>query len=450
MTLRTFASMQRPPYQWVLAAALVTYGCSLINSPEELKDALADGAGGTPQSSGGGTASGGTASGGETGNTGGNGNAGDTGTGGTAPVVAPTTGLVVIGAEDGDGTRVLAALRATNGAELERITLPVAAIAYDEAPGRYVWFVFTANKFPADPTRTADLEVRRFDDATNSWTLVSKASGLPPPRPDQLVVLNKRLAYLSYKVVSGAPVQALTVLDTGNLTDITTLETRTADANTEYVGLVGTRGSDTDKEATGGALDLMIKRNCGGTDCELYAQPVFVGNNLVDGAGAIIDHFTGTPRFVAARTSTTVYAAMYSTRPTTAVEVRSFPSDDPSTSTLFTVSQLTSQSITGFDLLECTQTGLLRGGADDTLLALHLESGNRQTTDLGATGDLVYGEPFNENAIALGDAPFIRAFQVEPSGTDDLAVNERSLWNPPADLTPLTGATRYPEALECP
>ncbi len=432
--------MRRSPYLSILAATALAYGCSVINSPDELLEAATDNSGGT------------------TGTGGLGGGAGDTSTGGVPPT-APTRGLFVLGAKNADGDRVLSALRTDTAEELARIELPVAALAYDEAPGRYVWFVFTASKFPADPTRTADLEVRRFDDASKSWTVLSKASGLPPPRPDQLVVLNERLAYLSHKVVGGDAVPALTVLDTSDLTSVAELATRTREDGEEYIGLVGTRGSDTNPDAEGGSLDLMIGRNCD-VDCELFVQPVFVAGTLVDGAGAVIDHYSGTPRFAAGRTEAKVYAAMHSTRPMDEVEVRVFAPDEPAVSTVFPLSELSGEDIAAFDLVECSKAGIVRTAQDTNMVSFHLESGFRQSTALDTPGALAYGEPFAGSAIAftfdagLGGAgnaasPPLRAFQVEASGSDDLAVNERSLWDPPADLEPLTGAARYPEALAC-
>jgi hypothetical protein len=439
--------MRRSSYLSILAAAVLVYGCSLINSPEELLEAANEASGGA-NATGGANGTGGM----------GDGSAGETSTGGAAPT-APTRGLFVFGARNQEGARVLSALTTNTAEELARIELPVAAIAYDEAPGRYVWFVFTASKFPADPTRTADLEVRRFDDASKTWTVLSKASGLPPPRPDQLVVLNNRLAYLSHKVVSGSAAEALTVLDTSDLTQVEELATRVADEGEQYIGLVGTRGSDTNPDADGGSLDLMIGRNCD-ADCELFVQPVFVAGNLVNGAGAVIDHYRGAPRFVAGRTQAKVYAAMYSTRPAEEVEVRVFAPDEPAVSTVFPLNELSGEDISAFDLVECSKAGIVRTAQDTSLVSFHLESGFQQTTDLETLGALAYAEPFAGSAIAftfgpgLGGAgndaaPPLRAFQVEPSGSDDLAVNERSLWNPPDDLEPLTGAARYPEAWTC-
>ncbi len=437
--------MRRSYISSIVLAALLAYGCSLVNSPEELLNASSDNVGG----SGGNNGTGGSL-GGAPGNTGGSNTGGTSG----APVVAPSRGLFVLGA-NANGKRVLSALATNTGEELERVDLPVAALAYDEAPGRYVWFVFTAAKFPAQPTRTADLEVRRFDDAKKSWSVVSKVSGLPPPRADHLVVLNDRLAYLSYKVESGTTREALTVLDTSNLEKIEELATRTASDGERYIGLVGKRGSDTDPEAKGGALDLMMGRNCD-ADCELFAQPVFVSSRLVDGEGAVVDHFSGTPRFAASRIENKVYAAMYSMRPATQVEVRVFPADDPGNSTVFSINELTDDNITGFDLVECQKAGFVRTAEDTALVAFHLESGLRESIELGQ-GALLYGEPFGSSAIAFnldggmggaGNAP-LRAFEVEPAGAGDLVMNERSRFAPPNDLEPFVGATRYPEALEC-
>src|SRR5690606_5882213 len=128
--------------------------------------------------------------------------------------------------------------------------------------------------------------------------------------PDTLVVLNQRLAYLSHVVEASAPVQALTVLDTSDLEDVGLLGTsRQAEPDEHFVGLAGVRGSDVNPSATGGTLSLMIASDCldvigGGqaegpgpdVSCELFAQPVFVANNVMDGVGDSLGSFLGLPR----------------------------------------------------------------------------------------------------------------------------------------------------------
>jgi hypothetical protein len=47
-------------------------------------------------------------------------------------------------------------------------------------------------------------------------------------------------------------------------------------------------------------------------------------------------------------------------------------------------------------------------------------------------------------------APGLRAFEVSKAGTMNIAVNERSVWQPNSTLIPLTGAARRPEAFKCP
>jgi hypothetical protein len=210
----------------ILAAAGGFYGCSLINAPDDVVSddgTGATGATGATDPVGGepGTGTGGNDSaGGEVGSGGGDigSGGGDIGTGGEdGGVVPPTSGLVVVGAQVGATTnRVLAALSGRTGAELVREDLPVAGLAYDEAPGRHVFFVFTSSNFPASRTGTADLEVRRFDDAAGEWTVLGRTTALPPPLPDQFLVLNERLLYLSHRVVGGAAVSSVTLLDTSD------------------------------------------------------------------------------------------------------------------------------------------------------------------------------------------------------------------------------------------
>src|SRR5690606_32107480 len=115
--------------------------------------------------------------------------------GGGAPNL-PGHGLVVLGGVDSDDRGVLSVLDPESGEQLARNSMPdgvrVAAIAHDGAPDRDLWFVFTAGSFPANPSVPANLQVRRFDEAQETWTTLTTVTNLPPPLPGSLTVLNRR------------------------------------------------------------------------------------------------------------------------------------------------------------------------------------------------------------------------------------------------------------------
>lgn len=455
--------MRFPPLLPVLTVCCAVYGCSLLNKPDDVVT-LAGSAGSDSGSSGAPTKGGDTNQGGDEPGGGAGGLAGEGGTstpgnggeGGAEPVDPgpgpdPTTGLIVVGAKDEAMKRHLAVLVARTGAEITREELPVAAVAYDEAPGRHLWFVFTAGAFPASPTGAADLEVRRFNDATGEWFVIEKYSALPPPIPDQLVVLNSRLAYLSHRVVNGKAVSSLTLLDTSDPSDITEITSQNAASGESYVGLVGDRGSDVDAEATGGRLRLMIGRDCA-ADCELVAQQIFVGASLTNGTSVSVDRFVGQPRFAKGRVENRLYAALRSTTPTDRLVVRSYQGDDLTNPTAFALAGFIGNDVGGLDLAECAAAGIVTDVDGQQLVAFNLTSGQLKTMALGHPGGPVYFEPFAPSALALdpASAPGLSSLEVAKSGASNVAINSRSIWKPTSTSSPYTGATRRSEAPKCP
>lgn len=434
----------------VLGAAL---SCSVLNAPEDLLTGPPGGGGGNAGDSGDGGSSGdsGTGSGG--------------GSGGDSPFVPepPTTGLLVLAAQDGDGARVLSVLSTEDGSELHREDLPVAALAYDGAPGRYLWFVFKAADYPAHPTKLADLEVRQFDDARQQWVVVSTATALPPPRPDTLVVLNQRLAYLSYVVEASTPMEALTVLDTSDLDEIRLLGTsRLADAGESFVGLAGVRGSDVNPKAKGGTLSLMIASACldaigGGpadgpgpdVSCDLFAQPIFVANDLMEGVGNSLGTFEGWPHFASSRTDGRVFAIFHAEA---GPEMIAFPPNSPVPTSQVPIGTVTGE-IGGFAVLECESSFVLTQVDEQELSALRF-IGLKQTLALGHPGGLVYADPFDSLVFSLppsdGDPEAgLGAYEVRGANLSSGAPPAVADWEPPSDLIFLTGTTRYPDTMSC-
>ncbi len=428
---------------------LLGYGCSLINAPDEVQ--LSKSTGGSSSGSGGDTSS--------TGGMGGEAGSG-AGAGGT-PVVAPTTGLFVMGALDGS-ERVLSVIDTDDATELKREPLDVAAVAYDRAPGRYYWYVFTAADYPAAPTKRATLEVRRFDDAKKAWTVVSKTTALPPPRPDTLVVLNDRLAYLSAEVVNNVPVDAVTVLDTSDVNDVTVLHTRTVEPGEFFVGLSGVR--DGDPQAPGGVLDLMIATGCNtpglNITCDLSVLPLVVADEVGAGVDTPMGQFQGTPKFAASLTDSKVYIAKYDPNAPTlpGVVVLSFVPDAPELPEPIVTTSV-AQDISGFDVLDCPNVVAFTEGSTQNLIVVNLVTGGSTTKALASDGSGVYTEPFASRALALADgmgmgggsgAYTVRGFNITRKTAATVDVDEEHpVWTPPTDIEPLTGATRTPETLSC-
>jgi hypothetical protein len=465
--LTRIASMRLLPSASLTTLFILVGACSLINAPE---DVVSEGAGastsaGTTSDGGKDSTTGGTTSDGGTGDmpsggdlTGGGGDM--TGVGGDTmtdedpgPGVNPTTGMLVLATQDAKKARHLVVINGRTGKGVVTEALPVAAVAYDEAPGRHAWFVFTASAYPATPTGAADLEVRRFNELTNKWFVVGRTTALPPPEPDQLVVLNDRLAYISHRVVGGKAVSALTVLDTSDLKNITEVDSMPAGAGETFVGLTGDRGSDVNEDAPGGRLRLMVSSACNTTGCDLHAQQIFVGDTLTAGTAVKLDHFVGQPRFVKARTEDKLFVALRSTTPSSRVVVRSFQGPDLTAPTLLaTIAGFQGDDVGGFTLAECAQAGVISDVMGSQLVAFHLVSGTQHLVHLDDPGGPVYTEPFGPSVISLGSSmpPGLRAFELSKSGTMNIAINERSVWQPNNPFVPLTGATRRGEAFRCP
>lgn len=343
-------------------------------------------------------------------------------------------------------------------------------MAYDGAPGRYLWFIFKAADYPAHPAKLADLEVRQFDEERGQWVLVSTATALPPPRPDTLVVLNRRLAYLSYVVESSTPVEALTVLDTSDLDDIRLLGTsRLTEPDEYFVGLAGTRGSDVNPNATGGTLSLMIARDCVGAIgggpvdgpgrdvlCNLFAQPIFVANGLMDGVGSSLGSFGGLPQFASGLTNGRVFALLFRISPDgDGIEMISFPPNSPASTAAPILHNTTTNDIGGFAVLECENAFVFTQTDGQTLSALRF-TGLKQTLNLGYSGALVYADPFDSRVFVFRtsedgseDDLYIRAYEVRSASLGSAPPPAVPGWEGPPDLVPLTGATRYPDTMSC-
>lgn len=469
--------------------------CSVINSYDDVVPLKQ--AGGA--ANGGANTSGGAHSGGSSGRSstpGGEnsvgGEAGDLGSGGSAPSV-PVKGLLAVAGTDptqGDAN-VVSLIDPTTGHELARQTIDGAAVvglAYDGALGKDVWFEFTGASFPADPTSKAALTVFGFADVGATWKAVSSKAvpGLPPPRPDTFVVLNDRLAYLSYSIVAGKPVDSLTVLDTTEPKAVTQVKFTALDfgTDTEVLGMVGTRGVLGDATATGGTLAILVGSTCTGThslrSCgTVELLPVTVGDAdvsqgvLVGFAGSLI----GEPAFASAQSGQLGYVA-YTASATTNVHLKHF---DPRN--LDNVESGTpafkAAWLGGLAYAECQDVALFTGVSEGGLYSAS-PAGLTGEQDLGHSGQSVVYEPYTQHAITLynpanavfedsgfvsgpgaeggagGEGGAAATSDGEPALESFDVTNNASLtrtastkWDPPKDLAPNLAVARFPVTYGC-
>jgi len=486
----------------VLLAPGLAFACSLINAPDDVIEVSEAGStggstglgglggdGGTGDTGAGGSAGEGGSSttsttssgGGSNGGTGGastsgggeggasTGGASTTGTEATATSGggAPPTfdeGLVVVSARtaEAEASEEVLAILAEDGTERARETISVAAIAHDGAVDRDVWFLFVAEGiFPLDKQRPADLEVRRYDPELPGWTDVSQLSALPPPRAGHVAMLNGYVAYLSYRNSDEA--ETLTILDTRDLDDIKKLADSAVppliqDATEQsLVGLLGARGSPTNRDATGGTLNVMI-RDCALSGCPLVVQPLFVGSDVMPGTRVTLDTYNGTPAFASALTERRSFVAMDTEEGVRLFEFDPFDLSDLEDSPVAT----TTSTMRGLAVLECEESLALSEGDEARLRGVSLISNVGQGYDLMRPGQRLYFEPFTQRLLApynqdldnltpAEGAGIIEAFTLTGNGVSAPTIEPvlAEDWAPPADLVPLTMAVRMPPSFSC-
>ncbi len=460
------------PFALAVGTALACgfVACTSKYTDEDFGLVKEDGTGGTET---GGTGAGGTGGAGDGGTGAGMGMGG---MGGGSPSI-PTRGLVVVGGVDTDNQSVLSVLDPESGEELSRDAFPsgvqVAAIAHDGAPDRDLWFVFTAGTFPATASVPANLQVRRFDDAEETWTTLGTVTNLPPPLPGSLTVLNERLAYVSYEVEGGEVVQSVTLLDTedpGNVEQISfEFPTSGESDNESLIGLAGVRGTEEDTSLPGGTLNLVIGvgatmtggfAQCGDS-CDVHIQSIAVGNLIQEGLRGVLGEGTSTPA-----TGTTgvpivtvdparrdVLVAVPAADSSNNVNLYRVPDPRDTSTAEFGSLPLVSESVAGFAVAECADVlaftlpvGTLNGVS---------RAGIKSSVDLERAGQLLVYEPYTRSLIAPfnpedASAPEILAFETatNSSGTS-ITVTPRSDWSAPADLRVDVLAVRYPDLSSC-
>lgn len=498
---RRTSSIRRSAWAALLTPGLA-FACSVINAPDDVNEGPATGGmggsaglgaaggtagfGGTEVTSTGGTAGGGgslTSSGGTAGTTssaggaGGSSSTGGSSSGGSTTTSPSTTtmgaggdpvtfdeGLVVVSArtDEGEDSEQVLAILGEDGTELARETTSVAAIAHDGAADRDVWFVFVAEDiFPLDKTRPVDLEVRRYDPDGQDWTVVSQVTALPPPRAGHIAVLNGYLAYLSYRNSDEA--ETLTILDTRDLESIEQIDDADVPAvaeneNESLVGLLGGRGSPTNREADGGTLNVMIQ-DCSRGGCPLVVQPMFVGSSVTAGTAVTLDTYEGTAAFASALTERRSFVAMSTVEDGVRLfEFDPFDVSDISDSPVAT----TTSSMKGLAILECDAALVLSEGDEARLRGVSLTSNVGQGFPLMRSGQELHFEPYQRRLLApfnqdntdpTPDPEFgrIDAFTLTGNGVSAPTIEAvpESAWNPPEDLVPLTMAVRMPPTFTC-
>ena len=458
---------------------LITYGAGCSLSDPTFFDDTA----GTSSNGGSGT---GGANGGANNNGGEVGDAGDSGSGGDAGAGAagtggepgsvrpvPTKGLIVVGGTLINQTKgVLSVLSPDTGDELAREALPanaqIAGIAYDGADKKDVWYLFLGASFPAKTDKVVDLQVRYFDDKTNKWITLSKLPGQLPPVPGTLTVLNDRLAYLSHVVTGGSAVPSLTILDTSDVTNVKALAAAYMPATPfagDMVTLIGTRGSAADSTGLGGTLDLGLQQNCDKVTkiCDLFVQPIPVGETIATALGHVLGSYQGTPVAYASQLTQTNYFAL--SPATGSVKVYRATPDAPEAAEDFTAPQ-SANDLSAMTVAECQNTALVTADSENALYGVTLGAGAGKNLDLGRAGQLVAYEPFSREVIATYNppnddfvtapedagvvGPQITAVGVVSTGGASLTLAPRTLkWNPPQDLRTNVLVTRFPVPFTC-
>jgi hypothetical protein len=475
--------MSRPRFRLTLGSLSVGIGfvaaCSVVNSFDDVKqqpDETAGSAGSSGSSSKAGES---PAGGGAPNDTGGAPPVMQGGSAGEGVVEPPMTGLVVLGGstvEDGEvGDGVLAVLDPATGALLTSEAIAGAAVVAMGYDGRTnLWYVFTASAFPADANSKADLQVRSYDDATNEWTVISKVTALPPPQPNGLIVMNDRLAYLSYKVDGGIQ-NAVTLLNTSDPKKVTPVAYLEPDLPGQAAGMVGSRGAPGDDSVLGGTVAVALAEGCTGTEAQrscksLSLLPIFVGDQVSNGLAVDFGAFGGIPAFASARGQQRAFMALPPAVAGGNVKVISFDPRTPSADE----SQLAPTAarwIGGVTYAECESVAVISTVDTGKLLAL-TSAGLAANADLGRSGQGVEYEPFTHRLVVpfnpdsslfdaatsgaagaggAGSGPAVDGVEPTRNGANiSLTKLAEAAWSAPSDINVDVMATRFPTSFACP
>jgi hypothetical protein len=374
--------------------------------------------------------------------------------------------VVVGGTNDKATVGLLSVLDPTTGTELNREALAagvqVAAICYDGADGKDVWFIFVSadNAFPAKPDKVVNLQVRYFNDRTNNWRLVSRFTTLPPPVPGSIAVLNDRIAYLSHTVVNSVVTPSLTILDTSDLADVKPVTFAAPSATGDMLMLLGTRGTPDDTNGLGGTLDLGYSQPDSATLSNLFVQPIAVGSAVSYGVGKVVGGFRGTPVGAASTEQLDFFAMAPATG---SVVVSRIAPNAPEAPTTYSAPP-SATDLSALTVAECQHVVILTADTEATLWGV-TPSGIGKALPLGRPGQLVAYEPFTGDAITtynppnnafLTDTtipgPDISAVRVVSPSSSSLTLTRRIApqWAAPTDVRANTLTTRVPFPITCP
>jgi hypothetical protein len=396
---------------------------------------------------------------------------GQAGSGGEAPL-APSTGLLVLGAKGPDRAEdLLLTVDPETGAELSRESISGAAVvgvAYDGAPGKDLWFVFTASDFPADPMSKADLQVRRYSDERNEWITLKKVSALPPPRPRSFVLLNERLAYLSHGLVNGVLSDTVTILDTSDPADVREIDVEATFAG-RMLGMVGTRGAPGDAGALGGSLAVATGGECNNAngaalDCQaLSLTPIFVGDSVTAGVLQTFRGFLGHPAFASSATSQRAYVALPAKSAGGNVDLIRFDPRDLELEAPL-VPPTPAKALSGLAIADCLDVTVLGVAGDRTLWGTSEQGTSAKSVLEQIPQDVVY-EPFTSSIVApfnpdnplfpdlgeggAGPVAALPAVTVAKTGITPSLKPRDADWTPPDVLVNVVAA-RFPLPFTCP
>jgi hypothetical protein len=378
------------------------------------------------------------------------------GAAGSAPVLGE--GVVVAGALVSDPTapgnqkEVLTVLDPRTGQQVTSEPLITAAVGYaagdSEATER--WYIFVSDEFvEPTPTSVLSLQIRTLDRTTGAWTTLS-TSPVPTLVAGSLVVLNKRLAYLTY----GRDGNQLTTKRSLVLLDVASDAPQPLSNNESWdvedaQGLVGIPSPG----EVGGVLDVIgvTASPCGPVGfgmCDVTARAVTTLGSTVNGGGKKnLLSFAYQAGAQATWTTTGTDNRLLVAAPTNTP----FPgSGAKPVLRAFSPAGLSALGgTTNFDASGRTLRSLAYDGCnnlafltelnqDQAVFAIELGGAKNSTVQsLGKPGQRVLFEPSSHSIVVpfvQGATRSLRAFRVDASKSPPKLVERVADWTPPASL----------------
>jgi hypothetical protein len=372
-------------------------------------------------------------------------------------------GAIVMGAlaDSTDAQNVLVVLDPATGAERAREPMIVAAVAYDGLVDRGYWYIFESKGF-AEPTPSDEvvLHVRSLDLATAVWT-EHAAVKVPPIVLGSAVVLNDRLAFLTYANASGSERQ-LVLLDTSLPTAAPSLsvssEARWPTA--QATGLVGVRSTT----GIGGTLDVVgvtaapCAADGDGGQCAVSLQPIGVsaGNPTVFAAkpAGKFTYVTGAQAtWAAAQADNRVFVAFPALGLAKPL-LQGFSPAGVSPLGAAVPFDATGPTLRSMAYDECGKLAFLSElNADQAVFAVPTQGlGASGIQSLGKPGQRVLYEATSRSLIvpfSQGGEHSLRAFRVDATTSPPKMTERVSSWAPPTDLAPGPMAFKLTVPIDC-